>query len=338
MRHLRVVCVISAVMGIGLLVYVSYKGYEKCPPINLSFQNQDKHINEDGIYPLPERPKYKVERSSDSVIPQKFFRKKPGVSSHNYKWILNPYKACGEDEKEPPFLLVTIASASWEFERRELIRQTWASVRQPFGKYVQYLFFVAKDPQSNNKLRKEFEKYNDLIQEDFNETYKNLTIKTQGQLKWATYFCPNARFIMHVDDDVFVDIKEIVKHLSSQAKRRILHCAKVFMPQVRRDGKWEMNVKEYNGSKYPLSCVGWCFVMSKDVVSDLYFTSVDTHLIHLEDVTFTGILRERIGNLQLKKIPNGESLCQHKGWPKDRPTNDKLLEAWTQLKNQWWKR
>ena len=42
--------------------------------------------------------------------------------------------------------------------------------------------------------------------------------------------------------------------------------------------------------RYPKSCIGWCYVMSQGVANDLYYFSLNTPLIHLEDVTFTGRL------------------------------------------------
>ena len=52
----------------------------------------------------------------------------------------------------------------------------------------------------------EAEKHNDLVVEDFQETYLNLTVKTTYLLKWLTSsHCSRARFIFKVDDDVYVN-------------------------------------------------------------------------------------------------------------------------------------
>ena len=70
--------------------------------------------------------------------------------------------------------------------------------------------------------------------------------------------------------------------------------------------------------------------------------SLDTPLIFLEDVQTTGILREKvelilskvshcntqIGIDKVIKMPGNEQWCQHKGWPKDRPVEEKLIESW----------
>ena len=52
----------------------------------------------------------------------------------------------------------------------------------------------------------EAEEHNDLVVEDFQETYLNLTVKTTFLLKWLTSsHCSRARFILKVDDDVYVN-------------------------------------------------------------------------------------------------------------------------------------
>ena len=90
-------------------------------------------------------------------------------------------------------------------------------------------------------------------------------------------------------------VNEITGWLDTQRNPdNLIGCSKVFHPVVRRDGKWNMPVESYPGNQYPLGCVGWCFVMSANVIQDLYYMSLDTPLIFLEDVTTTGILREKV--------------------------------------------
>jgi hypothetical protein len=64
-------------------------------------------------------------------IPLRFYKSQPGSNPHDYEYLLNPFDVCASEEEV--FLLVMIASASWEFERRKLIRDTWAS-QQAKGK------------------------------------------------------------------------------------------------------------------------------------------------------------------------------------------------------------
>nr|XP_039266457.1 beta-1,3-galactosyltransferase 2-like isoform X2 [Styela clava] len=253
---------------------------------------------------LPKKNILEVVRQNNSVIPEKFFEKKLNISPHEFGYLLNPTRFCGEnihnDQSKQVFFLVMIASASWEFERRDLIRRTWASMTNVSQKSIKYLFFV-------------------------------------GQLKWLKLYCPNATFYMHVDDDVMPHIDSIVKqHLDILPNSREMGCAKVFQPKVRREGKWVTSLEEYSGDQYPLSCVGWCFIMPAVIAFELYYMSLNTHLLHLEDVWTTGILREKIGNVKIRKMENdlGKSVCEHLGWPKDEPTNEKILTAWRKLQNE----
>ena len=49
----------------------------------------------------------------------------------------------------------------------------------------------------------EAEEHHDLVVEDFQESYLNLTVKTTYLLKWLnSSYCSRARFILKVDDDV----------------------------------------------------------------------------------------------------------------------------------------
>lgn len=48
--------------------------------------------------------------------------------------------SCGDNH----FLVVMVASAMWEFERREVIRRTWASNQIVLEKSIRVLFFVGK--------------------------------------------------------------------------------------------------------------------------------------------------------------------------------------------------
>ena len=110
-----------------------------------------------------------------------------------------------------------IASASWQFERRKVIRETWAS-QKIAEKNLKYLFFIGNDHKAENdaKLKNEFKDYGDIVEENFNENYYNLTLKTIGQLKWATYYCPNMKYGLHIDDDVFGQVTDIVQFLGQQ--------------------------------------------------------------------------------------------------------------------------
>jgi len=156
----------------------------------------------------------------DNKLPQRFLIEEENVSSHNYEWKINPVVKCDDQQI---FLLVAIASALWEFERRKIIRETWSSRSFVLGKQIKYIFFVADTgvEQHQKDILIESEVYDDIVMESFKETYKNLTLKTQGQLKWKKEFCGEAKYFVHVDDDVFVNIEELTKQISTLEKTKL---------------------------------------------------------------------------------------------------------------------
>ena len=46
---------------------------------------------------------------------------------------------------------------------------------------------------------------------------------------------------------------------------------------------------------------------------------------------FKAYLELKIGIDKVVKMPGNEQWCQHKGWPKDRPVEEKLIESWEEL-------
>ncbi len=48
------------------------------------------------------------------------------------------------------------------------------------------------------------------------DTYHNLTLKTVMGLKWASIFCPQAKFVLKTDDDIYVNLPLLLDALSSE--------------------------------------------------------------------------------------------------------------------------
>jgi hypothetical protein len=66
---------------------------------------------------------------------------------------------------------------------------------------------------------------------------------------WVTHYCPQATYIMKVDDDIFVNIFNLVAHISTLYKRDMgrtntCMCLVWYQMKVQRDAssKWYDNV------------------------------------------------------------------------------------------------
>lgn len=127
----------------------------------------------------------------------------------------------------PTFLLILVCSATEHLNQRNAIRASWGGVRAARGLRVQTLFLLGEphgtysDQGSQKQLERESAAKGDILQAAFQDSYRNLTLKTLSGLNWADKYCPIARYVLKTDDDVFVNVPELVAEL------------------IRRGGRWE---------------------------------------------------------------------------------------------------
>merc|ERR1711894_270919 len=109
-----------------------------------------------------------------------------------------------------------VASAVDHQSRRDAIRETWASSLEKINSKVIFLLGQGRDKQS--KIQDESTLYKDIVQEDFEDTYHNLTLKTIMGLKWMAIFCPQAEFVLKTDDDIYVNVDFLHRSLLVEAE------------------------------------------------------------------------------------------------------------------------
>ena len=61
------------------------------------------------------------------------------------------------------------------------------------------------------EIRNELQKYDDLLVIDFEDTYKNQTLKTAVMHLWLKLKCFQPKFFLKVDSDVYTSAKNVVK-------------------------------------------------------------------------------------------------------------------------------
>ncbi|KAK8764334.1 hypothetical protein V5799_033058 [Amblyomma americanum] len=128
-------------------------------------------------------------------------------------FLMLPPAAC------PRYLAIVVCSALSHFEARATVRDTWG--RDAAAKNVSVLFIVGKPEDKpsgraiGESLKNESARYRDVIQADFRDSYRNLTLKTVLLLKWAYVHCSRTRFIFKADDDVFVNVENLLNFLKT---------------------------------------------------------------------------------------------------------------------------
>ena len=99
------------------------------------------------------------------------------VNRHDFNYIFNPeYNICGKDG-EKLFLLIYVHTAPINFKRRQSIRDTWA--RRSMFRDIRLVFMMGQttDFKAKEYVKLESGIYNDIVMEDFVDSYKNLTYK-----------------------------------------------------------------------------------------------------------------------------------------------------------------
>ncbi|KAG9483351.1 hypothetical protein GDO78_009333 [Eleutherodactylus coqui] len=189
----------------------------------------------------------------------------PDKTLPDYIYIINEPNKCRVSR---PFLILLIAVQAWQSEARQAIRQTWGKEDLLHGVQTLRLFLLGTDAAPNNAqqaLVDESQKYRDIIQQDFLDTYNNLTLKTLMGLKWVTTYCPQIPYVMKTDSDMFVNTEYLVN--------------KLLLPD-------QPPRKNY--------FTGTGYVFSGDLAEKILKVSASIKLLHLEDV-FVGICLYKLG-------------------------------------------
>jgi len=199
--------------------------------------------------------------------------------------------------ERPYFLLILVSSAPENFDRRDLIRQTWGAYDN-FSPYWKTFFLLGKttNQAQSDLIKTESKKYGDVIHGNYYEHYWNQSLKIQMGFEWAARYC-SFSFLLKTDDDVFVNTRRLIDVLLFKSTpKKGLYMGKVnHNPVVKRDrGKWRASFIEYSGKYYPDFCSGGGFVMSYDVIECLIPLFEVTEPFRIDDV-YVGMLAKKTG-------------------------------------------
>jgi hypothetical protein len=126
-----------------------------------------------------------VERPLDLFSPE-YLRDEKNINRHDFKYIINPAeKICGDNQGEHLLLIAFVPISVGNFAGRQLIRQTWSNPLTIKNANMKLVFMLGNTVNSTliKEVQFESELYDDIVQEDFVDAYKNLTLKTGFNLK-----------------------------------------------------------------------------------------------------------------------------------------------------------
>ncbi|XP_006002998.1 beta-1,3-galactosyltransferase 2 [Latimeria chalumnae] len=226
-------------------------------------------------------------------------------SSHHYQYIINEPDKCQENT---PFLILLIAAEPKQAEARHAIRQTWGNESLAPGLRIVRLFMLGLSNKVNgyiqNDILEESRKHHDIIQQGYIDTYYNLTIKTLMGMNWVATFCPNVRYVMKTDSDMFVNTEYLIQKLLKPElppRRNFFtgYLMRGYAPNRNKDSKWYMPPELYPSERYPVFCSGTGYVFSGDLAEKIFKVSLSIRRLHLEDV-YVGIC---LAKLRIDPMP-----------------------------------
>ncbi|XP_017275180.1 N-acetyllactosaminide beta-1,3-N-acetylglucosaminyltransferase 2 [Kryptolebias marmoratus] len=236
------------------------------------------------------------------------------MQKRDYPILTQPRGVCGtqaKQETKPPLILLAIKSTELNYKNRKAIRETWGrtgwvqgqkinnSDKELVGGYVRRVFLLGKESSADlgveisDVLRMENQRYGDILQWNFKDTFFNLTLKDVLFWSWFSRHCGQTHFILKGDDDVFVNTPKLITYLHHQLnKPQANNAMEDFMmgdvimaaqPNRNKRSKYFIPPSFYKGV-YPVYAGGGGVVYSGKLARRLFSISKTVHLFPIDDV------------------------------------------------------
>ena len=193
--------------------------------------------------------------------------------------------------------------------QRDAIRATWGSTlhRRVAEPDIRLAFMLGRDQECVNvasscsaALRRESRLYRDVIIADFVDTYRSLSLKSLSGLTWARRHCRAARYIVKVDDDVYMrpELLPRLRQLTSDCSESVIVGSLNVNSTVQRRGLWRVDDRTFPAPVFPPYCSGNTYAMTSSVADRLLTvakTDGESAPFPLEDVYVTALLATSVG-------------------------------------------
>jgi len=302
-------------------------------------------------------PTQTVVPASPASLPTKeqeeqFYRRRPyPVNRYLHRVLLEPRRLCPPGTR----MVVLVHSHHPHKDRREAIRSTWGDAartgswpnenrtRSCAGLRLAFVFGLHRDPGLNDLVAEELARHDDVVQGDFADSYQNMTLKSLLDLKVVDERCPGVRYLLKTDDDMVVNLPyllDLLDHTHANLSRSIMGPLNVGS-RVYRHGKWKLTKSEFPFDHFPPYESGSAYVITGDLIHELFVTAEYVPHIYVDDVYVTGILG-RILNVRhvqqrgfafwTDKPPSACDLRLNRVVTGTKMSPPNLINLWKQLK------
>ena len=227
-------------------------------------------------------PKNQSRLASDYLLPAEF----PSISP-------NLTTACSAQTN----IVIIVCSAVDNVDARSIIRRTWGGKTQPDEKDVSVVFLLGEphNETAREKLMVENDQFGDILQENFVDSYMNLTVKSLLLLDWFTRSCEDVPFVLKTDDDMFINVGQLQNIAEKTGPDDHLLVGSLIcgaVPIRNPTNKWYSPSYMFSQSVYPNYLSGTAYFMSRRTADALLSIAETVPLFHLEDIYITGMLSQ----------------------------------------------
>lgn len=258
----------------------------------------------------------------------------------------NAVSASCKDRGKSLNLLIMIPSRITNFKQRAALRKSWLSTTKT-NNTVHHIFVLGKSDNAfyNDIASAESNIFNDIISLDITDTNENETLKSVGILQWAHVNCARVTYLLKINDDVFLNIHSLLKYLNrTKPLNAIIGCRQdkmqsFHLPFLNKRDSFFMDVD----FTHPVYIHGSAYLISGDILSQLYLATRRVPVFLFEDIYITGLCRQyikadAIGHSGFscgyrEKGPCGSNFRYSITGNQYRP--EQIVRMWKELQDRW---
>ncbi|BHF80633.1 Beta-1,3-galactosyltransferase 1 [Sparganum proliferum] len=233
-------------------------------------------------------------REIEGLAPQQV----PASFHPNFRYLHTARDVCAHawhNGKETLPAVVLVKSAVGHRDHRGTIRATWMREMRELNIPVVFLL-GAYEHGNNSDIEEEQRMYGEIVQQEFVDHYDNNTYKAIMGFKWASTYCPQANFVVCLDDDYYANPQLLVQLL---ARRRPLlaqqpyqllgHVYEKGSPYRSWFSKWYVSLADYPWNHWPPYPAAGAYVTSMQLIYLMALEADHVAYLRFDDV-FVGFL------------------------------------------------
>ncbi|EPB69639.1 N-acetyllactosaminide 3-alpha-galactosyltransferase [Ancylostoma ceylanicum] len=194
-------------------------------------------------------------------------------------------------------MTVIVVSKVDDFDARDRWRTeyAWRSSREMHGFKLVFPVGTTSNSTVLPRLEREAMKHGDILQGDYEDTYRNLTLKHLSVLRYVSAVCSPLKAVVKMDVDVNWNLVATSLYIKSFPRNKCLvSCFRVIGKPYREDADvWFVTREEYPYDSYPPFCLGMAYIATECAIANMLDAATQVKFFWIDDVFTTGILRER---------------------------------------------